>query len=141
MKTLIAWSDGGISNERGRRGERGMYGSWLIEGGTIKTRDFRKTIHGEAPKVVSNNVAEYMALLCLMGQIKDRWVKGVRYIIRVDSRLVKEQVEGNWRVKAKHLLPLRNAVRRMISNVKESLDVEIEFEHIKGAEMKKILGH
>ncbi len=52
----------------------------------------------------TNNVAEYRALLLALTRAEE--LKADEVEIRSDSRLMVEQVNGNFRVKAEHLKPL-----------------------------------
>jgi ribonuclease HI len=59
----------------------------------------------------TNNVAEYRALLMALRRAQELGCEEVE--IRSDSKLLVEQVKGNFRVKAEHLKPLvSEAVRR-----------------------------
>ncbi len=59
----------------------------------------------------TNNVAEYSALLLALTRAEELAADDVE--IRSDSRLLVEQVNGNFRVKAAHLKPLvADAIRR-----------------------------
>jgi ribonuclease HI len=59
----------------------------------------------------TNNVAEYSALLLALTRAGELGAQEVE--IESDSRLLVEQVNGNFRVKAEHLKPLvSDAVRR-----------------------------
>lgn len=59
----------------------------------------------------TNNVAEYSALLLALTRAEELGADEVE--IRSDSRLLVEQVNGRFRVKAEHLKPLvADAVRR-----------------------------
>ena len=59
----------------------------------------------------TNNVAEYRALLLALTRAEELGADEVE--IRSDSRLLVEQVNGNFRVKAEHLKPLLSeAVQR-----------------------------
>ena len=61
--------------------------------------------------VQTNNVAEYSALLLALTRAGELGVDEVE--LQSDSRLLVEQVNGNFRVKAEHLKPLVfDAVRR-----------------------------
>lgn len=69
----------------------------------------------------TNNEAEYTALLFAINRVlafedekiyqnqKDRW-KDVH--VFMDSKLVVNQVNGKWRVNARHLLPINNLIKR-----------------------------
>ncbi|HEY6930992.1 MAG TPA: ribonuclease HI family protein [Thermoanaerobaculia bacterium] len=67
--------------------------------------------HFEALGSTTNNVAEYRALLLALRRAEELGANEVE--IFSDSRLLVEQVNGNFRVKAPHLKPLLSeAVQR-----------------------------
>src|SRR5262245_1465324 len=55
--------------------------------------------------VATNNVAEYRALLLGAEVAKSLGADQVEFV--ADSKLIVEQVKGNWKVKQEHLRPLR----------------------------------
>ncbi|HEX3294416.1 MAG TPA: reverse transcriptase-like protein [Solirubrobacterales bacterium] len=57
----------------------------------------------------TNNVAEYRALLLGIELAKELEADEVEFV--GDSKLIVEQVKGNWRVKQDHLRPLHTKVR------------------------------
>ena len=57
----------------------------------------------------TNNVAEYRALLLGIALAKELGADEVEFV--GDSKLIVEQVKGNWRVKQDHLRPLHTKVR------------------------------
>jgi ribonuclease HI len=57
----------------------------------------------------TNNVAEYRALLLGIELAKELDADEVEFI--GDSKLIVEQVKGNWKVKQDHLRPLHTKVR------------------------------
>ena len=57
----------------------------------------------------TNNVAEYRALLLGIGLAKELGADEGEFI--ADSKLIVEQVRGNWKVKQEHLRPLHTKVR------------------------------
>ncbi len=71
-------------------------------GGVLAERS--KTI-GEA----TNNVAEYRALLLGIDLAKELGADEVEFV--GDSKLIVEQVKGNWKVKQEHLRPLHTKAR------------------------------
>jgi ribonuclease HI len=58
----------------------------------------------------TNNVREYEAVICALGQC------GIGDEILTDSALVVNQVNGKWRVKEKHLQPLCDTARQMMND-------------------------
>lgn len=59
--------------------------------------------------VATNNVAEYRALLLGVELAKDLEADEAEFV--GDSKLIVEQVKGNWKVKQEHLRPLHTAAR------------------------------
>lgn len=67
-----------------------------------------KVFHG------TNNEAEWQGLLAGLHQALKVGVKHLT--IRGDSKLVVEQVRGNWRVKTEHLKPLHGEAMALLEN-------------------------
>jgi ribonuclease HI len=57
----------------------------------------------------TNNVAEYRALLLGIGLAKELGADEVEFV--GDSKLIVEQVNGNWKVKQEHLRPLHTKTK------------------------------
>lgn len=57
----------------------------------------------------TNNVAEYRALLLGIELARELGADEAEFI--ADSKLIVEQVRGNWKVKQEHLRPLHTKVR------------------------------
>jgi ribonuclease HI len=87
--------DGG---SRGNPGPAGIAAVAMDPGGRILTE--RSETIGDA----TNNVAEYRALLLAIQLAKELDADEVELI--GDSKLIVEQVRGNWKVKQEHLRPL-----------------------------------
>ena len=63
----------------------------------------------------TNNEAEYKALLLLTKRI---WKLGIeKIIIKGDSKLIINHVNGQWKCKAEHLKILLSQVKRMLDNI------------------------
>jgi ribonuclease HI len=73
--------------------------------------------HGEAIGSVTNNVAEYRAVLTAL-QICRRW-NVARVHLLVDSELVARQLTGVYRVKSPDLLPLFQQVQHLARQLRE----------------------
>jgi len=67
------------------------------------------TEHSETIGETTNNVAEYRALLLAIGLAKDLKADEVELV--GDSKLIVEQVLGNWKVKQDHLRPLQRQAK------------------------------
>lgn len=63
----------------------------------------------------SNNFAEYMALITALTDVIARGEKSCQ--VYTDSRLVSEQINGNFKVKHPNILPLYILAKKIISNL------------------------
>jgi len=88
-----AWIDGA---SRGNPGEAGF-------GVLFETDQAPEEIVGYLGKA-TNNVAEYAALIAVFKLAADRGVK--KLVVYSDSQLLVRQVNGAYRVKAPHLVPI-----------------------------------
>lgn len=88
-----AWIDGA---SRGNPGEAGF-------GVLLETDRVPEEIVGYLGKA-TNNVAEYAALSAVLKLAADRGVK--KLVVYSDSQLLVRQVNGAYRVKAPHLVPI-----------------------------------
>ncbi|NOY14657.1 MAG: ribonuclease HI family protein [bacterium] len=78
----------------------------------------------------TNNQAEYLGLLTVLGWILNRqpMFGGEKVVIRMDSELVVSQVNGLYKVKSANMKPLYEKVRRMMERLKDE-GVEVKVEH------------
>ena len=100
MEKVIVNFDGG---SRGNPGPAGIAAVAMDAGGGILIE--RSETIGDA----TNNVAEYRALLLAIQLAKELEADEVELI--GDSKLIVEQVRGNWRVKHEHLRPLQTKAK------------------------------
>jgi ribonuclease HI len=103
MKRVIVNVDGG---SRGNPGPAGIAAVATDPSGEILAE--RSETIGEA----TNNVAEYRALLLGIELAKELGADEVEFV--GDSKLIVEQVKGNWRVKQDHLRPLHTKARDVL---------------------------
>ncbi len=80
----------------------------------------------------TNNVAEYLALIEGLTAVSE-W-KSDRVEVYLDSKLVVEQVRGNYRVKNAALAPLHARVMQLIGALPEVEIRHVEREKNKGAD-------
>jgi ribonuclease HI len=67
-------------------------------------------------KGMTNNVAEYKALIAVLEEIRKRHLHNEEIIIKSDSQLLVNQMNGNWKVKSKLIYPLyREAKKRTVN--------------------------
>lgn len=118
-----------INTDGGSRGNPGPAGIGVVfgdsGGGTVHSY---KGCIGEG----TNNEAEYKAIIkALEILLKSKWFKEnniaeKEVICRLDSKLVVEQINGNWKIKQDHLKVFVNEIRSMI----EQMHLNISFVHI-----------
>ena len=84
------------------------------------TREACYVVEGPRPVVipyserVTVNVGEYRAVILALEEAKRLKLEQVE--IYTDSLLVVNQVSGNWKCQAEHLIPLRDKVRELLKN-------------------------
>ena len=90
-----------------------------IDGGTRNSNicmvDGTKTIVKYRKRNPTNNELEYLALLYALGYVRDKYPKK-NILIRSDSMLVVNQMNGKWRVTTDTLIPLHDKCSRLITN-------------------------
>ena len=95
------------------------YGGVIYENG-VERYTYKKYIG-----TTTNNVAEYKALLNGLLLAKEKGITRVE--VYGDSKLVIEQVKGNWKVKSRLLIPIhREICAVLINNPFE----QITFQHV-----------
>lgn len=124
----------------GSRGNPGVgYGSYALtrnRDGKLRKRRLR---FGE---LVTSNQAEYKALIAaledLIGTIQEagRSPKDFSVEIRGDSQLIIHQIEGSWKTKSLDLMPLRDRVEELLT---EMGSFELNWHSRK--ESVRLLGH
>jgi ribonuclease HI len=67
-------------------------------------------------KGMTNNVAEYKALIAVLEEIKRRRLHNEEIIIKSDSQLLVNQMNGNWKVKSQLLYPLYREAKKRAAN-------------------------
>ena len=71
---------------------------------------------------MTSNVAEYHALIRALEEIQQRELKNDTILIRSDSNLLVNQMNGNWRVKAPLIKPLYWKAKRLADGLKLRLE-------------------
>jgi len=67
-------------------------------------------------KGMTNNVAEYQALITVLEEIRKRQLHNEEIIINSDSQLLVNQMNGNWKVKSQLLYPLYREAKKRVAN-------------------------
>jgi ribonuclease HI len=96
MQKIIIYTDGGA---RGNPGPAGI-GAIAYEGERVIFE--LKQFIGEKQ---TNNFAEYEAVALALAEAKANGLSGRDLEIRMDSKLVVEQISGNWKIKEPSLKP------------------------------------
>ena len=106
MSTIVIYTDGGA---RGNPGPAGA-GAVILKNGAVV---------GEVSEylgpVQTNNWAEYEAVVLALKKAKDLGLTG-DIEFRLDSKLVVEQLMGNWKIKEPTLKPQVAKVRALLSD-------------------------
>jgi len=119
LDRVVVEADGG---SRGNPGPAG-YGAAVTDAATGAVLTERSEFLG----VTTNNVAEYRGLIAGLEAAKELHAQRVR--VRMDSKLVIEQMKGTWQVKHPGLQPLAAQARDLASSF-----TEVTFEWIPRAQ-------
>ena len=90
-------------------GSRGNPGPAAIAAVATDTSGEELAERSETIGKATNNVAEYRALLLSIELAKELGADEVEFV--GDSKLIVEQVKGNWKVKQDHLRPLHTKAK------------------------------
>jgi probable phosphoglycerate mutase len=102
--SVVIEADGG---SRGNPGEA-AYGAVLRDADTGEVIAERAEYIG----VATNNVAEYRGLIAGL-ELYNEHTPGAALEVRMDSKLVVEQMSGNWKIKHPDMKPLATAAHRL----------------------------
>lgn len=102
---VIVEADGG---SRGNPGPAG-YGAVVWDADRARVLAERKEFLG----VATNNVAEYRGLIAGLEASAELGAREVS--VRMDSKLVVEQMSGRWKVKHEAMIPLADRARRLVA--------------------------
>jgi len=99
-----------VEADGGSRGNPGpaAYGAALFDADTGEVVAERAECIG----VATNNVAEYGGLIAGLG-LYHQHAEGARLEVRMDSKLVVEQMSGRWRIKHPDMVPLAAEAERL----------------------------
>ncbi|MET9214561.1 MULTISPECIES: bifunctional RNase H/acid phosphatase [unclassified Nocardia] len=105
MNEVIVEADGG---SRGNPGPAG-YGAVVFAADHVRVLAERKEYVG----VTTNNVAEYRGLIAGLAAAAELGARVVA--VRMDSKLVVEQMSGRWKVKHPSMIPLAEQARGLVA--------------------------
>ena len=106
---LIIEADGG---SRGNPGPSGS-GAIILDGSTGQILVEISSFGG----VATNNVAEYRALLAALQECS-KLDSSAELLVRMDSKLVVEQMAGNWKIKHPDMQLLANEAQKLVAGKK-----------------------
>jgi ribonuclease HI len=124
-----------INTDGGSRGNPGPAGIGIV---FFDNNEKIFHTHKECIGIATNNEAEYGAIKKALEIVsKSDWFnennkEGVKITCRLDSQLVVEQINGNYKVKQPHLQEFISQIREILSNFRLS----ITFVHIPREENK-----
>jgi ribonuclease HI len=104
VKRAVLYADGAC---RGNPGPAGSGAALVNEEGHVVAEAMRHLGHG------TNNVAEYTALIIGLEEARRHDVEELE--VRMDSKLVVEQMNGKWRVRDAKLIPLAIRARELFA--------------------------
>jgi ribonuclease HI len=110
MPKLVIYTDGGA------RGNPGPAGAGVVIQDAEKIYEFKKYL-GERQ---TNNWAEYEAVVLALDEAKKKGFAGRPIEIRMDSKLVVEQLSGNWKIKEPALKEQAAKVRALLADFPSS---------------------
>jgi ribonuclease HI len=104
VKRAVLYADGAC---RGNPGPAGSGAALVNEEGHVVAEAMRHLGRG------TNNIAEYTALIIGLEEAERHNVEDIE--IRMDSKLVVEQMNGKWRVRDAKLRPLADRARELLA--------------------------
>ncbi|WP_040865752.1 bifunctional RNase H/acid phosphatase [Nocardia exalbida] len=107
LPEVIVEADGG---SRGNPGPAG-YGAVVYDADHVRVLAERREFLG----IATNNVAEYRGLIAGLEAAAELGAESV--LVRMDSKLVVEQMSGRWKIKHAALIPLADRARRIAAGL------------------------
>lgn len=124
---LVIYTDGGARNNPGPAGA----GAVILKDGAVVAEV--KQYLGEQ----TNNWAEYEAVALALQEAKRLGLSGLPLEVRMDSKLVVEQIMGNWKIKEPTLKPQAAKVHAHLADFPQYRFVHIPRE--KNAEADRLV--
>ena len=106
MHKIVIYTDGGARNNPGPAGA----GFQILEGEKLLFEG-KQSLGSQ-----TNNWAEYEAVALALHDAKARGLAGREIEVRMDSKLVVEQILGNWKIKEPTLKPQAAKVRALLAD-------------------------
>lgn len=121
---IVIYTDGGARNNPGPAGA----------GAVIFHNDEKVAEISEFLGNRTNNWAEYEAVALALAKVRDMGLAGHETEMRMDSKLVVEQLSGNWRVKEPSLKPQFEKTRELAREFRSIRFVHVRREYNKEAD-------
>lgn len=118
------YTDGGARNNPGPAGAGGV-----IYNGKEKVAEISQFLGKQ-----TNNWAEYEAVVLTLSKARELGLTGHETEVRLDSKLVAEQLSGNWRVKEPTLKPQFDKALSLAKQFRQLKFVHVRREHNKEAD-------
>jgi ribonuclease HI len=115
MREIIIYTDGGA------RGNPGPAGAGAVIQTNGKVFELKKFLGQKQ----TNNWAEYEAVALALAEAKRLGFAGRSLEVRMDSKLVVEQISGNWKIKEPTLRPQVAKVHALLADFPEHRFVHI----------------
>ncbi|MBI4130264.1 ribonuclease HI family protein [Candidatus Roizmanbacteria bacterium] len=129
---LLVWTDGGSRGNPGE-GAVGVVIKLKVKSEKLKVEEKTLESFGERIGRVTNNEAEYMAVIEALKKVTSYKLQVTKVDFFMDSKLICEQLKGNWKIKQEHLKALFSQVKTLGM----SLGVPISYTYVHRAENKE----
>ena len=103
----------------------------------LKPDKLVKEVNGFTSDYTTNNEAEYTALIKLLEELRDGKLERRIIKIKGDSKLVSQQVFGNWKVKADNLKQFNKKAKMLVTELFYQHEIEILASHSPREESKQ----
>ena len=125
MKYTIFCDGGSLNNQSAK--DRSAYLSYKVNDDIYREKDLGK---------LTNNEAEYRSLISSLNFLLDNRLQNNEVIINMDSALVVNQVNGNWKIKSPSLIKLNKVSKNLVDKFPKLI-----LQWIDNLKMKQVLGH
>lgn len=136
LLTIEIYFDGGARGNPGVAGAGATVGirpvdTASFQGKKVQVRQYLGTNE-------TNNVAEYQGLICGLREAKDAINSfekthkgaGVRVVVRGDSDLIIQQMQGTYQCKSANLTVVHNTAKDLVTEIESISLVQVEFQHV-----------
>lgn len=131
MEKIVIYCDGACEPNPGHGGA-----GWCVQDETSEGWAYLGQVHhieashieaSEVAMTMTNNIAEYLAVVLALSFLEAAGRIGVPVVVRTDSMLVVEQLNGRWACNKPHLQRLRQEIVRKVAAFPRG----VSFEHVR----------